>query len=88
MDFTVTWLPDVEQELAEIWLAASDREPVRFAADQIDWQLRRNPQNLGEARFGDRRILIAPPLAVTYRVLPADRLVIVVNVQEFRPPAA
>ncbi|MCI0363492.1 MAG: hypothetical protein L0219_06385 [Phycisphaerales bacterium] len=83
MDWTVAWLPDAESELAELWLTATDRERVTIAADQIDMQLRRYPEDAGESRASGRRILIVPPLAVTYRVLADDRLVQVVNVWEF-----
>jgi len=83
MGWTVVWLPGAEEELAELWLAALDRERVALAADQIDKQLRRNPEQVGESRPAGRRILIMPPLAVTYRVLPDDLLVQVVNVRAF-----
>ena len=83
MNFTVTWVPDAEAELAELWMAAPERERIRLAADQIEKQLRGNPQSIGESRSGGRRILIVPPLAVTYRVLPEDRIVQVVNVRKF-----
>lgn len=85
MRFTVTWLPDAEAELAELWLAASDRGRIRAAADQIDLQLRDDPTSVGESRSGDRRILIVAPLIVTYRVRVADQIVQVVNVQAFNP---
>jgi hypothetical protein len=85
MSFTVTWLPDAEAELAELWLAAPDRGRMRAAADQIDLQLGDDPASVGESRAGDRRILIVPPLIVTYCVRVADRLVQIVNVQAFTP---
>ena len=31
MDFTVTWHPDAEDELTELWLASSDREAITRA---------------------------------------------------------
>lgn len=33
MGWTVVWLPGAEEELAELWLAALDRERVALAAD-------------------------------------------------------
>jgi hypothetical protein len=85
MKFTVTWVPDAEAELAELWMASPDRDSVRVAADRIDSQLRYNPQSAGESRAGGRRILIVPPIAVTYRVLAPDFLVQVLNVRGFSP---
>ncbi len=43
MRFTVTWHPSAEQELAEIWLEASDRERVAQAANTIDQVLALEP---------------------------------------------
>ncbi len=82
MDWTVVWLPDAENELAELWLASTDREATSAAADQIDQLLRNSPQTAGESRSADRRILIIPPLAVIYRVSLDDRIVRVSNLRE------
>lgn len=84
MTFTVTWLPDAEAELAELWMSAADPQPVQIAADQIDKQLRYRPHDVGESRSDERRVLISPPLAVIYRIRDEDRLVQVLHVQEFR----
>ena len=82
MVWTVVWLPDAESELAELWLASTDRERTTLAADQIEKQLRHNPDSAGESRAAGRRILIVPPLAVIYRILFDDRIVQVSNVRE------
>jgi hypothetical protein len=85
MTYTVTWLPDAEAELAELWMSASDRERVQIAADQTDQQLRLRPNDVGESHPKGRRILISPPLTVIYRVRDDDRLVQVLHVQSFPP---
>jgi hypothetical protein len=83
--FTVVWLPDAEQELAKRWLESPDRDQVTNSASRIESLLRVHPEEVGESRAQGRRILIVPPLAVTYRVLPDDRTVQVVNVRDFYP---
>jgi hypothetical protein len=85
MAWTVVWLPDAEKELTELWIDSTDRESFTLAADQIDKLLQHDPDSVGESRAAGRRILIVPPLAVTYRVLPDDRLVQVSNVREIKP---
>jgi hypothetical protein len=85
MDWTVVWLPDAENELAELWLASPDRESVTVAADQIDQLLQRSPESAGESRAAGRRVVIIPPLAVFYRVLPEDRIVQVSHVRGIGP---
>jgi hypothetical protein len=42
MKYTVVWLLQAENELADIWNNASDRQAVADAADRIDWHLSRD----------------------------------------------
>lgn len=41
--FDVDWLPDALDDLADIWLQASDRDAVNFAAAMIDARLAASP---------------------------------------------
>jgi hypothetical protein len=75
MNYTVIWLPDAEQELAALWLAAADRARVTRAAHLLDQRLRRDPENEGESRSGLDRIIIEAPLVAHYRVRADDRIV-------------
>lgn len=84
MIYTVTWKPAAEEELARLWVASTDRQALASAADQIDRELREDPAHKGESRSGDARILILPPLQVTYRVLEEDRQVLVGAVKLLR----
>jgi hypothetical protein len=79
MRFTVTWHPSAEQELATIWIAAADRQDVTEAAKRIDDVLASEPLLKGEEFYGDR-ILVEPPLAVTYSVQAPDRIVRILQV--------
>jgi hypothetical protein len=64
MNWSVDWLPDADDALTNLWLAAPDRNAVTAAANQIERDLARNPHGVGESREGDTRIYIVPPLAV------------------------
>jgi plasmid stabilization system protein ParE len=75
MKFTVVYLPSAEDQLAELWLSAEDRDAVREAADEIDRLLGQHPQDVGEARVSNLRILVRQPIAVLYDVRPDDQLV-------------
>jgi len=86
MSFLVNWLPDAEQELADIWLNAPDRAAVTQASHQIDRRLKTDPDNEGEARSDGRRLLIVFPLAIIFRVIADDRRVDVIHVWRFSPP--
>ncbi|MBI1830134.1 MAG: hypothetical protein HYR84_01630 [Planctomycetes bacterium] len=86
MKWTVVWLPDASDLLAEIWLKGPDRTAIQAAADQIDWQLKRDPHDAGEERADNDRIVIEPPLAVLCVVSKEDMLVSVYNVWRWSPP--
>ena len=83
MIYTVIWKPEAERRLASIWLGAVDRDAITLAANQIDQQLRNNPDSQGESRLDGRRILLVPPLGVLFTVQPLDRRVTVVAVWSF-----
>ena len=56
MTWKVFWLPNAEQELADVWLQATDRSSVSNAALAKDYSLSVDPENLGESRPNERRI--------------------------------
>ena len=80
MIFTVVWLPAAQQRLAELWLQASDRRGITDAANAIDRRLRTDADSAGQPFF-EGRVLVVPPLVVTFRVSLDDRLVSVMEVQ-------
>jgi hypothetical protein len=80
MNYTVIWKPSAEQELALIWINASNRRAITAAANRIDTLLRVDPLTQGESRTGGTRVLFQPPLAVLIEVKEEDRLVAVLKV--------
>jgi len=80
MIFTVTWTEAAVQMLADIWNRASDRNAVTVAADEIDRELRVDPDTLGRPTFDTVRQYRRPPLAVEFQVNESDRIVIVAAV--------
>lgn len=79
MRWTGTWDPSAMNELARIWMAASDPSAVTAAANEIDLLLRSSPLTIGE-EYGTDRHLVEEPLEVVYNVSPDDRLVTVLQV--------
>ena len=88
MSYTVVWKRALKQKLAEVWISAPDRAAVSTAANTIDLLLRAAPLDQGEARSGNTRILIVPPLAVVYEIHADDRRVEVLALRNTtnRPP--
>ena len=80
MTFTVVWASAAEQELAALWLKATDRGRLAAMASAIDSQLRVAPQELGESRDRNRRILLHGGLAIVYEIAADDRLVRVLTI--------
>jgi hypothetical protein len=73
--FRVEWEPAAEDELARIWLQASDPTAVTAAQAQGDQLLSRDPikygRHLSEGLYG----IDLPPLTLTYTIDLANRLV-------------
>ena len=86
MRYTVLWTVTAERSLADIWLNAQDRQLVADAANSIDHQLRYDAEERGESRESGRRILLAAPLGVKFRVVSDDRIVRVLHVWRFEQP--
>lgn len=84
MNYSVTWLPGAENELAAIWMASTDRTAVTKAAAELDRRLAENGPDEGESRPGDRRITFVRPLAIIFEYDIAARTVTVGQVWEFR----
>lgn len=84
MRYTVIWKPAAEQELADLWMNAEDRNAIAEAADQIDAMLCRDAHELGESRTGRIRRMFVRPLGVAFEVREDDRMVLVVAVWRFR----
>jgi plasmid stabilization system protein ParE len=68
VNYSVTWLPDAESELAAIWMASTDRNGVTKASAEIDRLLAENGPNGGESRPSNTRVTFVRPLAVLFRV--------------------
>jgi hypothetical protein len=83
--YTVDWLPTAEDELAAIWLAASDRPAVTAAQNTVDRLLSHDPMGCGAPIAEALRKLIVVPLMVYYSVQEAQKLVEVSNVYRYPP---
>ena len=81
MIFSVVYLQSAEDELAEVWLNASDPKAVEEASNLIDRLLRVDAHRRGQSFYGDR-ILVVAPLAITFSVSINDRMVKVLQVQK------
>ena len=88
MKATVVWTKDAMNQLAQAWLNAVDRAAVTSAADAIDARLKQNPDSAGVPYDDNSLVLIVRPLAVRYRFVAMDNLVIVAGLRVLRsmPP--
>jgi plasmid stabilization system protein ParE len=80
--YTVIWVEDASDELAEIWMAAVDRHAVAAAANSIDAELAEDAEHKGGPLSEGLRVLAYPPLRVLFSVDAADRIVEVAWVQQ------
>lgn len=77
MTCTVVWKAAALDDLADIWTSAPDRAAVTAAADVIDATLRVDPYTWSESRSGATRVMVVPPLVVSFDVSDPDCLVTV-----------
>jgi hypothetical protein len=79
--YTVTWLREVEGDLARIWIRSADRHSVAVAANTIDSGLGHDAQRKGTAVAEGLRSVHVPPLYALMIVREADRLVEIVSIR-------
>jgi hypothetical protein len=79
--YTVVWLESAQDELAELWTIARDRNAVTAAAHIIDVELSHDAATKGVEVSEGLRALSAPPLRILFTVDEGDRLVEVVRVR-------
>jgi len=78
--WTVQWLSEAEDDLADLWIHAPDRAAVTAAQDQIDQLLRRDPLGNGTELGEGLRKITVDPLKAYYNVDEPARLVTVSHV--------
>lgn len=79
MRYTVIWTDTAEQNLAELWMAALDRNAMNSAANIVDQLLAEDPETRGEARFDTVHSLVIVPLGVDFEIIELDRIVYVLS---------
>lgn len=84
MKYTVVNAPVADEQLADVWLKAVNRQDVADAFNSIESSLKRGAQLQGREHPNGWRVLIVPPLAVTFCVSIDDRLVKILSVA-YRP---
>lgn len=84
--YMVVWPKGAEDDLARIWLDASDRDRVAAAARAIDTQLGENAAVKGLELSEGLRALYERPLRVLFAVRDEDRIVEVLRVKRDRSP--
>ena len=80
MTYEVIWVAHAEGRLAELWMAAPDRNAITKAAHEIDTALELFPMSAGEHLFDTVREFHDPILSVEFEVDEADRCVYVLDV--------
>jgi len=68
--YRVRWERSALNELTTLWLESESalRNMINAAVNQIEQQLRTNPFRHSESRGDERRILLAAPLGIRFRV--------------------
>jgi hypothetical protein len=84
--YIVTWIESAQEELAQIWIDAPDRQAVTAATHAIDKELVEDAATKGSELREGLRELTVPPLRVLFLVREEDRLVEVSKVRYLPSP--
>jgi hypothetical protein len=79
--YTVLWLQQAQDELAQIWIESTDRKAITSATATLDNLLATDPAQQGEELAEGLRRLTVQPLQVWFEVRELDRTVEVSNVK-------
>ena len=79
--YTVVWVQSAQDELADLWLNAPDRNAVTTAAHAIDQELGEDAAVKGTKLSEGLRSLFAPPLKAIFAAREEDRIVEVLRVR-------
>jgi len=79
--FTVVWHGSAQDELAELWISARDRNAVTAAAHVIDVELSQDAVAKGVEVTEGLRAFFAPPLRILFTVDEGNRVVEVVRLR-------
>jgi hypothetical protein len=79
--YTLVWHASAQDELAQLWINARDRNAVTTAAHVIDVELSQDAATKGVEVGEGLRAFFAPPLRVLFTVDEGDRVVEVVRVR-------
>ena len=75
----------VEEDLAAIWVNASDSQEATDAANLMDRLLANDPWKIGESREGNTRIVVVEPLAICCDVIVDDCRVLIWQLWRWGP---
>jgi hypothetical protein len=83
MSFTVTWLDEAVEEYILLWSDPRLRESILPAGQRIEAALELSPNDVGESRPDNVRIIFEAPLAAIYEVFLFERQVNILRIWHY-----
>jgi len=80
MKYTVVGTTLADDQLARLWLTASDRQKVSDAFDRVESALKNDAHIAGRLHPGGWRVIAEAPIIVSFTVSQQDRLVTILSV--------
>jgi plasmid stabilization system protein ParE len=87
MNYTVVWTRAALRQLNNLWTQAIDPDQVDEAATRVAQTLATDPEQVGESRGDDTRIMFDAPLVVLFVPDPDVCVVYIVSVGAYGHPA-
>ena len=73
--FTIVWSQQAVDQLAAIWLVASDRDQITAMVANVDALLSRDPAGIGQPLHEGIMVMLYGNIRCLYMIRDADRLV-------------
>ena len=80
MKFTVTWTTEAENTLCELFMAISEPGEFSRLVNEIERELGRNPEHVGESRNGQLRVVMQDHVGILFEINAVDRTVNVIHI--------
>lgn len=80
MKYTVVWTSEAQDSLCELYMAVSNRAELSRIVENIEAELARRPESLGESRHTGCRVAMESHIGLTFEIHPDDCMVQVIQI--------
>lgn len=80
MKYTVTWTDEASDQLCELFMAVPNRSELSRVVNAIERHLALRPDEVGESRDEDLRVVMESHIGILFEILPNDCMVQILHI--------